>query len=147
MAKNTKKPWQGRFSGKTDKFVEGFTSSIDFDNRLYEYDIQGSIAHSMMLNSIGILSDTELKKILLALEKVKKKIESGKMVWKDSLEDIHMHIEHELIELIGDTAKKIHTGRSRNDQVATDIRLYVRDEIRNVHESIIILQKTLITLA
>ena len=147
MAKNTKKPWQGRFSGKTDKFVEGFTSSIDFDNRLYEYDIQGSIAHSMMLNSIGILSDTELKKILLALEKVKKKIESGKMVWKDSLEDIHMHIEHELIELIGDTAKKIHTGRSRNDQVATDIRLYVRDEIRNVHESLIILQKTLITLA
>jgi len=147
MAKNTKKPWQGRFSGKTDKFVEGFTSSIDFDNRLYEYDIQGSIAHSMMLNSIGILSDIELKKILLALEKVKKKIESGKMVWKDSLEDIHMHIEHELIELIGDTAKKIHTGRSRNDQVATDIRLYVRDEIRNVHESIIILQKTLITLA
>ena len=147
MAKNTKKPWQGRFSGKTDKFVEGFTSSIDFDNRLYEYDIQGSIAHSMMLNSIGILSDTELKKILLALEKDKKKIESGKMVWKDSLEDIHMHIEHELIELIGDTAKKIHTGRSRNDQVATDIRLYVRDEIRNVHESLIILQKTLITLA
>ena len=147
MAKNTKKPWQGRFSGKTDKFVEGFTSSIDFDHRLYEYDIQGSVAHSMMLNSIGILNNTELKKILSALEKVKKKIESGKMVWKDSLEDIHMHIEHELIELIGDTAKKIHTGRSRNDQVATDIRLYVRDEIRNVHESIIILQKTLITLA
>ena len=147
MAKNTKKPWQGRFSGKTDKFVEGFTSSIDFDDRLYEYDIQGSVAHSMMLNSIGILNNTELKKILSALEKVKKKIESGKMVWKDSLEDIHMHIEHELIELIGDTAKKIHTGRSRNDQVATDIRLYVRDEIINVHESIIVLQKTLITLA
>ena len=147
MAKNTKKPWQGRFSGKTDKFVEGFTSSIEFDKRLYEYDIQGSIAHSMMLNSIGILSDAELKKILSALEKVKKKIESGKMVWKDSLEDIHMHIEYELIELIGDTAKKIHTGRSRNDQVATDIRLYVRDEIINVHESIIVLQKTLITLA
>ena len=147
MAKNTKKPWQGRFSGKTDKFVESFTSSIEFDKRLYEYDIQGSIAHSMMLNSIGILSDAELKKILSALEKVKKKIESGKMVWKDSLEDIHMHIEYELIELIGDTAKKIHTGRSRNDQVATDIRLYVRDEIINVHESIIVLQKTLITLA
>ena len=147
MAKNTKKPWQGRFSGKTDKFVEGFTSSIEFDKRLYEYDIQGSIAHSMMLNSIGILSDAELKKILSALEKVKKKIESGKMVWKDSLEDIHMHIEYELIELIGDTAKKIHTGRSRNDQVATDIRLYVRDEIINVHESIIAMQKTLITLA
>jgi argininosuccinate lyase len=140
MAKNTKKPWQGRFSGETDKFVESFTSSIDFDKRLYEYDIQGSVAHSMMLNSIGILNDDELQKILSALEEVKKKINSGKIEWKDSLEDIHMHIEHELIELIGDTAKKIHTGRSRNDQVATDIRLYVRDEIINVHENIIILQ-------
>ena len=71
MTKNTKKPWQGRFSGKTNKFVEGFTSSIDFDNRLYEYDIQGSVAHSMMLNEIGILSNAELKKILSALKKVK----------------------------------------------------------------------------
>ena len=147
MTKNTKKPWQGRFSGETDKFVESFTSSIAFDNRLYEYDIQGSVAHSKMLNSIGILSDIELKEILTALEKVKEKIESGKVSWRDSLEDIHMHIEHELIEMIGDTAKKIHTGRSRNDQVATDIRLYVRNEIINVHENIVVLQKTLIKLA
>ena len=147
MTKNTKKPWQGRFSGETDKFVENFTSSIDFDKRLYEYDIQGSVAHSKMLNSIGVLTDNELQEILSALEEVKKKIDNGKVEWKDSLEDIHMHIEHELIELIGDTAKKIHTGRSRNDQVATDIRLYVRDEIINVHENIIILQKSLIKLA
>ena len=147
MTKNTKKPWQGRFSGETDKFVESFTSSIAFDKRLYEYDIQGSEAHSMMLNSIGILSDKELKDILSALEKIREKIEKDGVVWKDSLEDIHMHIEHELIEMIGDTAKKIHTGRSRNDQVATDIRLYVRNEIINTHESIIILQKTLIKLA
>ena len=147
MTKNTKKPWHGRFSGETDKFVESFTSSIAFDNRLYEYDIQGSVAHSKMLNSIGILSDIELKEILTALEKVKEKIESGKVSWRDSLEDIHMHIEHELIEMIGDTAKKIHTGRSRNDQVATDIRLYVRNEIINVHENIVVLQKTLIKLA
>ena len=147
MTKNTKKPWQGRFSGETDKFVESFTSSIAFDKRLYEYDIQGSEAHSMMLNSIGILSDKELKDILSALEKIREKIEKDGVVWKDSLEDIHMHIEHELIEMIGDTAKKIHTVRSRNDQVATDIRLYVRNEIINTHESIIILQKTLIKLA
>ena len=147
MTKNTKKPWQGRFSGETDEFVESFTSSIAFDNRLYEYDIQGSVAHSKMLNSIGILSDIELKEILTALDKVKEKIESGKVSWRDSLEDIHMHIEHELIEMIGDTAKKIHTGRSRNDQVATDIRLYVRNEIINVHENIVVLQKTLIKLA
>ena len=147
MTKNTKKPWQGRFSEETDKFVESFTSSIDFDKRLYSYDIQGTVAHSMMLKSIGILSDSELKEILSALVKVEKKIEKDQIVWEDSLEDIHMHIEHELIELIGDTAKKIHTGRSRNDQVATDIRLYVRDEIINVHENIIILQKSLIKLA
>jgi len=127
MTKNTKKPWQGRFSGETDKFVESFTSSIAFDKRLYEYDIQGSEAHSMMLNSIGILSDKELKDILSALEKIREKIEKDGVVWKDSLEDIHMHIEHELIEMIGDTAKKIHTGRSRNDQVTTDMRLFLRD--------------------
>ena len=147
MAKNTKKPWQGRFSKKTHNFVEFFTSSIHFDKRLYLYDIEGSKAHSMMLNKIGILSDRELKKILTALKKVEKKIESGKMVWKNSLEDIHMHIENELIELIGDTAKKIHTGRSRNDQVATDMKLYVRDETTAVYENIITLQKTLIQLA
>jgi len=147
MAKNTKKPWQGRFSKKTHNFVEFFTSSIHFDKRLYLYDIEGSKAHSMMLNKIGILSDKELKKILTALKKVEKKIESGKMVWKNSLEDIHMHIENELIELIGDTAKKIHTGRSRNDQVATDMKLYVRDETTAVYENIITLQKTLIQLA
>ena len=147
MTKNTKKPWQGRFSEETDKFVESFTSSIDFDKRLYSYDIQGTVAHSMMLKSIGILSDSELKEILSALVKVEKKIEKDQIVWEDSLEDIHMHIEHELIELIGDTAKKIHTGRSRNDQVATDIRLYVRDEIIEVFDNIVLLQKTLIKLA
>ena len=147
MAKNTKKPWQGRFSEETDKFVESFTSSIDFDKRLYSYDIQGTVAHSMMLNSIGILSDSELKEILSALVKVERKIEKDQIIWEDSLEDIHMHIEHELIELIGDTAKKIHTGRSRNDQVATDIRLYVRDEIIEVFDNIVLLQKTLIKLA
>ena len=147
MAKNTKKPWQGRFSEETDKFVESFTSSIDFDKRLYSYDIQGTVAHSMMLNSIGILSDSELKEILSALVKVERKIEKDQIIWEDSLEDIHMHIEYELIELIGDTAKKIHTGRSRNDQVATDIRLYVRDEIIEVFDNIVLLQKTLIKLA
>ncbi len=147
MAKNTKKPWQGRFSEETDKFVETFTSSIDFDKRLYSYDIQGTVAHSMMLNSIGILSDSELKEILSALVTVERKIEKDQMIWEDSLEDIHMHIEYELIELIGDTAKKIHTGRSRNDQVATDIRLYVRDEIIEVFDNIVLLQKTLIKLA
>ena len=147
MTKNTKKPWQGRFSGETDKFVEDFTSSIEFDKRLYKYDIQGSVAHSMMLNSIGVLDDKELKLILSSLESIQEKIENNEVEWKESLEDIHMHIENELINMIGDSAKKIHTGRSRNDQVATDMRLYVRDEIINVHENINFLQKTLVNLA
>ena len=147
MAKNTKKPWQGRFKGQTNKFVEEFTSSIDIDYRLAGYDILGSEAHSRMLNSIGVLSNSELKKILAALKKVSKKISDGKMAHNNSLEDIHMHIENELILLIGDTAKKIHTGRSRNDQVATDMRMYVRDEILTVLDNINILQKTLIKLA
>ncbi len=147
MAKNTKKPWQGRFKGKTNKFVEDFTSSINFDYRLAYYDILGSEAHSRMLNSIGILNNSELKKILSALKKVNKKIMNGDMKHNNSLEDIHMHIEHELIELIGDTAKKIHTGRSRNDQVATDVRMYVRDEILTILDNINELQKTIIKIA
>ena len=147
MTKNTKKPWQGRFKGQTNKFVEDFTSSINVDYRLAGYDILGSEAHSRMLHSIGILSDAELKKILTALKKVSKKITDGKMVHRNSLEDIHMHIENELISLIGDTAKKIHTGRSRNDQVATDIRMYVRDEILTILDGINVLQKTIIKLA
>jgi len=147
MAKNTKKPWQGRFSGKTDEFIEIFTSSIDIDKRLALYDIWGTEAHSRMLNSIGILSNSELKNIISALKKVEKKISDGKMIQKDSLEDIHMHIEHELIELIGDTAKKIHTGRSRNDQVATDTKMYIRDEVINIQDDINSLQNTLIKLA
>ena len=147
MAKKTKKPWQGRFTKKTHQFVEKFTSSINIDNRLASYDIWGTEAHVKMLNEVGILTNAELKKILSALKKVEKKIQDGKMKWNDSLEDIHMHIESELISLIGDTAKKVHTGRSRNDQIATDMRLYLRDEIIDVVESIIILQKKIINLA
>ena len=147
MAKKTKKPWQGRFTKKTHQFVEKFTSSIHIDNRLASYDIWGTEAHVKMLNEVGILTNAELKKILAALKKVEKKIHDGKMKWDDSLEDIHMHIESELISLIGNAAKKVHTGRSRNDQIATDMRLYLRDEIIDIVESIIILQKKIINLA
>mgnify|MGYP001160758938 FL=1 len=147
MAKKTKKPWQGRFSKKTHQFVEGFTSSIELDNRLATYDIWGTEAHAKMLEKVGILTNSELKKVLSALKKVENKIYSGKMKWDHSLEDIHMFIENELIDMIGDTAKKIHTGRSRNDQVVTDMRLYVRDEIIDVVDSIIILQKKIVKLA
>ena len=120
---------RGRFSEATDEFVQVFTASIDFDRRLYKEDITGSIAHATMLETIGVLSQTEKDQILLGLNTVLAEIENGDMQWRVDLEDVHMNIEHRLIELIGDTGKKLHTGRSRNDQVATDIRLYLRTAI------------------
>ena len=120
---------RGRFSEATDEFVQLFTASIDFDRRLYKEDIAGSIAHATMLETIGVLSETEKDQILSGLNTVLAEIENGDMQWRVDLEDVHMNIEHRLIELIGDTGKKLHTGRSRNDQVATDIRLYLRTAI------------------
>jgi argininosuccinate lyase len=120
---------RGRFSEATDEFVQVFTASIDFDRRLYKEDIAGSIAHATMLETIGVLSQTEKDQILSGLNTVLAEIENGDMQWRVDLEDVHMNIEHRLIELIGDTGKKLHTGRSRNDQVATDIRLYLRTAI------------------
>ena len=120
---------RGRFSEATDEFVQVFTASIDFDRRLYKEDIAGSIAHATMLETIGVLSETEKDQILSGLNTVLAEIENGDMQWRVDLEDVHMNIEHRLIELIGDTGKKLHTGRSRNDQVATDIRLYLRTAI------------------
>ena len=120
---------RGRFSEATDEFVQVFTASIDFDRRLYKEDITGSIAHATMLETIGVLSQTEKDQILLGLNTVLAEIDNGDMRWRVDLEDVHMNIEHRLIELVGDTGKKLHTGRSRNDQVATDIRLYLRTAI------------------
>ncbi len=122
------KPWDGRFAEKTDALVEAFTSSIDVDRHLYKYDIEGSIAHSKMMAKQNIISDDDAKAIEEGLLKIKDEIESGKFEYNDSLEDIHMHIESRLVDHAGDSAKKLHTGRSRNDQVALDVRLYLRDE-------------------
>ncbi len=123
------KPWGGRFTEATDAFVESFTASVAFDQRLYHHDIEGSIAHASMLAMVGVLSEDERASIVSGLQQIHKEIDEGRFQWRVALEDVHMNIESRLIELIGDTGKKLHTGRSRNDQVATDIRLYLRDEI------------------
>jgi len=128
---NTNKLSSGRFTEATDEFVEEFTASIMFDKRMYKQDIQGSVAHAKMLVKANILSTDELDNIITGLSQVEKEMASGNFNWSIQQEDIHMNIEARLTEIIGVTGKKLHTGRSRNDQVATDIRLYLRDEIDN----------------
>ncbi len=141
------KPWSGRFNEPTDAFVEAFTASVDFDRRLYRYDIQGSIAHARMLAQQGILSDRERDDIIQGLEQIQSRIAAGEFQWSVSLEDVHMNIESALTEVIGEAGKKLHTGRSRNDQVATDIRLWLRDEIDALRAAIAKLQGALLDKA
>ena len=119
----------GVFQKSTDARVEKFTESISFDHRLYAHDIRGSIAHAQMLASVGILSADEADQIAAALTEIGKEIERGDFEFRMELEDIHMHIEQALIERLGDVGRKLHTGRSRNDQISTDIRLWARDAI------------------
>jgi len=144
---NKSKLWGGRFSEATDAFVARFTASIDFDQRLYNQDINGSIAHATMLESVGVLSADEKQQIIDGLNDIRETIEAGKMEWSVELEDVHMNIETALTQRIGITGKKLHTGRSRNDQVATDIRLYVRDAIDAIAQELSRLQQGLLTVA
>jgi len=146
-ASNTSKPWSGRFDEPTDAFVEAFTASVGFDHRLYRHDIAGSIAHARMLARQGILSDAEGAAIVDGLALIRSRIDAGDFAWSVSLEDVHMNIEAALTELVGDAGKRLHTGRSRNDQVATDIRLWLRDEIDAVDAGIDGLQDALLGLA
>ncbi|HBP13895.1 MAG: argininosuccinate lyase [Pseudomonadota bacterium] len=132
MAKIPSKPWGGRFSEPTNKFVERFSASVDFDHRLYEYDILGSIAHAEMLSQIGVLTDSECSAITDGLNKIREEIDGGVFEWSIVLEDVHMNIEARLVDLIGEPGKKLHTGRSRNDQIATDMRLWTRDQIDQI---------------
>ncbi|WP_394982826.1 argininosuccinate lyase [Cellvibrio sp.] len=141
------KPWGGRFSEATDAFVERFTASIGFDYRLYHHDINGSIAHATMLAKVGVLTDAERDQIITGLEEIRAEIVAGKFTWSVSLEDVHMNIEAVLTQRIGITGKKLHTGRSRNDQVATDIRLYLRDEIDAIAKELTRLQQGLLQVA
>ena len=144
---NTDKPWGGRFSEPTDEFVERFTASVNFDKRLYQVDIAGSIAHATMLARQDILTQEEGGLIIKGLEDIRDEIEAGTFEWSLSLEDVHMNIESALTRKIGDVGKKLHTGRSRNDQVATDIRLYLREAIDSVCLSIRQVQKGIVSLA
>ena len=143
----TNQQWGGRFSEPTDAFVARFTASVDFDQRMYRQDIQGSVAHAKMLCHVGVLSADERDDILRGLEEIRIEIERGNFTWSVALEDVHMNIEAALTAKIGMAGKKLHTGRSRNDQVATDIRLYLRDEIDLILNEISRLQMGFITQA
>lgn len=141
------KLWGGRFSEPTDAFVEAFTASVEFDQRLYKQDIEGSRAHARMLTKVGVLSKNDLESLLKGLDQVELEISEGKFEWSVSREDVHMNIEARLTEIVGDAGKRLHTGRSRNDQVATDIRLYLREQIAYIIAEIRRLQIGLLDLA
>lgn len=125
----TVKPWGGRFTQATDSSVEKFTESVSFDHRLYHHDIMGSIAHTRMLVKVGVLAEADGESIIAGLKAIEADIDNGEFQWQEALEDVHMNIEAALVERIGEAGKRLHTGRSRNDQVATDLRLYLRDEV------------------
>jgi len=144
---DTSKLWGGRFSEPTDAFVQRFTASVNFDLRLASHDIEGSLAHARMLQATGILSAQELADIERGLAQVAAEIDSGEFPWSIELEDVHMNIEARLTALIGVTGKKLHTGRSRNDQVATDIRLFLRAAIDDIATELGRLQAGVIGLA
>jgi argininosuccinate lyase len=145
--KTRRKLWSGRFTEETDRLVEVFTASLPFDMRLYDHDIEGSIAHCRMLEKQGIIPPADAGKILEALAELRTEIGSGAFRFVQTDEDIHMAIERGLIERIGPAGGKVHTGRSRNDQVSLDMRLYLRDEIGEILKLVAGLQKTFIALA
>ncbi|QEQ98101.1 argininosuccinate lyase [Neptunomonas concharum] len=147
MSNKTNQQWGGRFNEPTDAFVARFTASVEFDQRMYRQDIQGSVAHATMLTEAGVLTEEERDAIIQGLSEIQQDIEAGRFEWSIALEDVHMNIEAALTAKIGITGKKLHTGRSRNDQVATDIRLYVRDEIDLILSEITRLQEGLLMLA
>lgn len=143
---NNMKLWGGRFTKETDKLVNNFNASISFDQKFYKQDIQGSIAHAKMLGAAGIISEEESTKIQDGLTSILADIESGKLEITDEYEDIHTFMEATLIERIGDAGKKLHTGRSRNDQVALDMRLYTRDEVKNIDDEVKALMKVILRI-
>jgi argininosuccinate lyase len=143
----SQKTWGGRFGGGTDKRVEAFTESVSFDHRLYRQDIAASIAHARMLAEVGLLTADEAARLVAALEAIRGEIERGEFPFSAEREDIHTHIERALIERLGDVGRKLHTGRSRNDQVATDVKLWVRDAIDTIDAKLRELQLALVEAA
>ena len=140
MSEQTNQSWGGRFNEPTDEFVKIFGASVFFDKILAPYDIVGSIAHATMLQEVGLLSEDEKTQIIDGLNQILSEIKSDKFEWSVALEDVHMNVESRLTQLIGNAGKKLHTGRSRNDQVATDMRLYIRKNCLLIIKLIIKLQ-------
>ncbi|MFC7418927.1 argininosuccinate lyase [Iodobacter arcticus] len=147
MQDQSKKMWSGRFNEPVTELVKRYTASVDFDKRMAEVDIQGSLAHATMLNKVGVLSIEDLKSIQGGMADILNEIREGTFEWSLDLEDVHMNIERRLTQMIGDAGKRLHTGRSRNDQVATDIRLYLRGAIDLLVGLVHELQVSLIDLA
>src|SRR3990167_3902303 len=145
MPNKSSKLWSGRFSKKSAKLLSEFNDSLSFDKRLYKEDIEGSIAHAHGLSSAKVLTKKEASKIITTLKKIKSQIDKNGEKWfkENQNEDIHSAIENKLSSIIGDTGRKLHTGRSRNDQVATDIRLWTRNEIKEI---ILLLKKLRLTI-
>ncbi|MEE8450794.1 MAG: argininosuccinate lyase [Thermoguttaceae bacterium] len=138
------KAWGGVFDEATDRRVEEFTESVSFDRRLYAHDIDASTAHAQMLAKVGLITDDECRQIVQGLGQIRQEIEQGDFQFRSELEDIHMHIERALIDRTGDVGRKLHTARSRNDQVSTDMRLWTRDAIDQIHSNLIHLQNAFI---
>ena len=147
MTMKTNQSWGGRFNEPTDEFVKIFGASVFFDKILAPYDIQGSIAHATMLNEVGVLTVEEKESIVKGLNQILDEINSGEFEWSVALEDVHMNVESRLTAICGNAGKKLHTGRSRNDQVATDIRLYLRDQVDVITKEVKRLQLALVDLA
>jgi argininosuccinate lyase len=141
------KPWSGRFGGETDRRVEAFTQSISFDRRLFKHDIQGSRAHANMLARVGLLTAAECQQIVRTLSEIQAEIENGQFPFAQEREDVHMHIEAALVEKLGDVGRKLHTGRSRNDQVATDLKLWVRESSDRIDVRLRDLQRAFVQAA
>jgi len=142
-----KKAWGGRFGAQTDHRVEQFTESISFDHRLFEHDIRASIAHAEMLAHVGLVTPDECQQIVRGLSEIRAEIEAGRFAFVPAREDIHMHIEAALIERLGDVGRKLHTARSRNDQVVTDVKLWARDALDRVDARLLALQRALVAAA
>jgi len=141
------KPWSPRFAEPVDASVKRYTASVAFDRRLAQFDIQGSLAHARMLAKIGVLSAEQLRDIERGMKQIGEDIESGRFSWSVDLEDVHLNIEKRLTDLVGEAGKRLHTGRSRNDQVATDVRLWLRTELDTIAQLIRSLQSVLVDLA
>ena len=141
------KPWSGRFAEKTDRRVEAFTESISFDRRLFKQDVRGSIAHARMLQHVGLLTVDECQQIERVLSEIRARIEDGDFAFILEREDVHMHIEAALVEQLGDVGRKLHTARSRNDQVATGVKLWTREALDRIDTGVIVLQAALVAAA